>query len=65
MILKIKNGNSWTFIDNIESVTKEMETEIQFSGLISYWRNGELLRQSVEEGCYLLNDNGQTIERIA
>jgi hypothetical protein len=64
MILKIKHGDSWTFIDNVENVTKEMETEMQFSGFISYWKNGELLRQNVKEGCYLLNDKGQTIERF-
>lgn len=65
MILKIKHGHSWTFIDNVEDVTKEMENELQSTGFISYWRNDKRLTQRVDEGCYLLSDKGQTIERIA
>lgn len=64
MILKVKNGDSWTFIDNVENVTKNMQSELQFSGFINYSRCGEVLTQCVDEGCYLLNDRGQTIEKI-
>lgn len=64
MILKYKNGNNWIFLDNIESVTKIMETELEPSEFISYERKGEMLTQNVSSGCFLLNDRGQTIERL-
>ena len=64
MILKIKNGNSWTFLDDIESATKIMKTELETSEFIAYARKGETITQNVSEGCYLLNDTGKTIERL-
>jgi hypothetical protein len=65
MILKIKNGNNWMFLDNVESVTKIMNDDFMPSGFISYGRTGETLTQDVSEGCFLLNDTGSTIERLA
>jgi hypothetical protein len=64
MILKVKNGNNWIFLDNIDSVTKIMNDALESSGFISYGRAGEVLTLDVSEGCFLLNDTGRTIERI-
>lgn len=65
MILKIKHGNNWTFVDGVENVTKIMNSELEPSEFISYERQGALLTQNISEGCYLLNNEGKTIERIA
>lgn len=110
MILKLKQNNTWRFIDNIQEVitptTKKIidltnDTNSEFQKkiyitqydynclseedklspkyiyeisenrsnedegvFIQYWKNGEFLNQNVAEGCYILNDNGKTIEKI-
>jgi hypothetical protein len=64
VILKIKNGNNWTFLDNVESATKIIKTELEPSEFIEYERKGEMITQNVSEGCYLLNDTGKTIEKL-
>lgn len=64
MILKIRQNGNWAFIDNVTDCTMVMESPLEFSGLVSYTRNNEVLSQNVSEGCYLLNDNGKTIQKI-
>lgn len=64
MILKIKQNGNWTFIDNITDCTMIMEDSFTPSGFVSYARNGEILSQNVSEGCYLLNDQGKTVQKI-
>lgn len=66
MILKIKQNNSWRFIDGIQDVTTPiLEETVPKEVFIRYTRNGEHLTQNVLEGCYLLNDLGKTIEKIS
>jgi hypothetical protein len=66
MILKIKQNDSWRFIDGVINITAPISNEINPSKtFITYERNGEFLAQDVSQGCYLLNDEGKTIERLS
>lgn len=65
MILKLKQNDSWRFIDNIQEIVTPATKEISPKEIfIQYTKNGEILNQNVSEGCYILNDLGKTIERL-
>jgi len=62
---KEKTKSAWEFLDHIEELTvKNTEEIIPERTFIHYKRNGEHLEQMICEECYLLNDEGKTIERI-
>ena len=65
MILKLKQNDSWRFIDNIQEIVTPATKEISSNEIfIQYTKNGEILSQNVSYGCYILNDSGKTIERL-
>lgn len=65
MILKLKQNDSWRFIDNIQDVVIPTGGSINPTGFfINYVKNGEELTQEVSQGCYILNDNGKTVEKV-
>lgn len=63
MILKLKQNDSWRFIDNVKEVVTDnaLPTNEVF---IRYLYDGIYYTQDVSEGCYILNDAGKTIERV-
>ena len=74
MILKLKRSlpsnieidghKAWEFIDNITKCTKEIQGMGDDTTFIYYEKNGESISQMVDDEAYLLNDKGQTIERL-
>ena len=73
MILKIKrkasdvvspSRDAWEFTDCISDVSCEIPALGEKTTFIHYKRHGEYITQLITGEAYLLNDNGQTIERI-
>ena len=72
MILKLKQNDSWRFIDNVLEVVVEDKLD-KNDTFIQYVKNNEHVNQSastlylshnVSEGCYILNDSGKTVEKV-
>jgi len=63
MILKLKQNDSWRFIDNVQDVVVPDALDVS-NNYIQYFRNDEYINQNVSEGCYILNDNGRTVEKV-
>lgn len=64
MILKIKDNDGWEFLDKIDKLTIVMEDEQSKEALLCYVRNREANSREVSTECYVLNDDGKTIEKI-
>jgi hypothetical protein len=78
MVLKIqrkwiddegKECEAWEFMDKITKCTVDAKQGLHMfgdsAGNISYERAGEfIIAQNIPHAAYLLNDNGQTIERL-
>ena len=76
MILKLKRGTNWLYIDNIIDLTVENakpeietheESEHVSTFIYSRWhKTGVVAQEAIDcnETSYLLNDNGKTIEKL-
>lgn len=66
MVLKIETTHGILFIDEVRDVTVALDAETRArTGFIHYERCGEHLMKYIgEDRCWLLNNNGKTIETL-